>query len=326
MSRSATRVRAAAAVLAPALAVAIACGGEGAAGTSVESWPESRGAIVYVDAEGCIARVPGLGAAPFCPDSPHAVSGLTWLDEDRVAYITPELAQAGWRVYDYATGSDGVLLPGEGPRAVHAGPVQPYSVLGDVLATDMEGDVWVLRGMERTLVYEDADADDPALPGLITWSPDGEWALMQDGRDQALVIIRRDGSEAVRLAEASGGVVSWFMPGAGGAPHMDFTCGFPTPETYACAPELREPDSSIRGTLLLAWQACTGATGYEIVVRDAGGAVVFREVVPGVAYRLHGSSLAGATGELRWQVRSLIGLDRGTWSAEAVLPAETLAH
>lgn len=324
--------------LGPSLAVfltalLVGCGGSDASQPRV-SLAAGAGTFVYVDPSGCIVRVDLESEAgpdvTVCPQTAQGVTAVSWLDAGRIAYVTPESERIGWRYYDFTTGEDGALLPGEGPPAIHAGPVQPYSMFGELVDVDAAGTVTVTSAEATRSVYSaPATADDLALPQLLTWSPDAQWIVLERSRERTLTIVSRDGSRAIDIAAASRGLVSWFMPAAGATPHMDFTCGLPSPEAYACSPILREALPGPLGEdVLLTWQSCTGATGYEIEVTSAAtGEVLVHEVLAATGYRLVLADIGGATaGELRWRVRPFIGNDRAAWSAPGSIAPKMLAR
>lgn len=282
------------------------------------------GAIAYVDTAGCIVRV-DVGtrqSVKVCPASTHGVTGIAWVNQDTLAYVTREGVALGWRYYDFATRKDGSLRAAEGPPVVHAGPVQPYNIFGELIEVDSQGAVTVVGTSDRTTIYSaPATAQDLALPQLLTWSPDGRWALLEYARERKVVAVSRDGSRKVEIAPGGRGLVSWFMPRAGATPHMDFTCGLPTAETFKCAPVLQRAVAAdpAGSDLLLAWQPCTGATGYEVVVRDeASGAVLAQAVAALPSFRLRAERM-GSGGTLSWQVRPLIGTAPGAWSEKGLI-------
>ncbi|MGD9932104.1 MAG: hypothetical protein AB7T37_00145 [Dehalococcoidia bacterium] len=307
----------------------------GCGGSNADPGPvlaAGAGTLVYVDPSGCIVRV-DLAAdtqagQTVCPQTAQGVIAVAWLDARRIAYVTPESERIGWRYYDYATGGDGMLIPGEGPPAIHAGPVQPYSIFGELVEVDAVGTVTIRAGDTVRAIYSGPpSSNDLALPQLLTWSPDAQWIVLERSRQRALTIVSRDGSRVLDIADASRGLISWFMPAAGATPHMDFTCGLPSPEAYACSPLLR---AAVPGPLgedvLLTWQSCTGATGYEIEVTSAAsGEVVVHEVVAATGYRLVPADIGSAAGgELRWRVRPFIGNDRAAWSGAGTIELRLL--
>lgn len=281
------------------------------------------GTIAFVDAEGCIAWVPLAGGQPgrACPATRGRVSAITWLDARTIAYVTPELARTGWRAVRTDTGGDIALAPAESPRIYQVGAPQFYSVLGDRI--DIEAGAAIFTSADgrarRTLL---APGPGRAALAMVTWSPDGEGAVLAEGAAKALWVVARSGGEPRRIAAASSGIVSWFVPDAGAMPHADLTCTLPGESTWRCEPQPWQPGEGQAAAAgeeaVLAWSACPGATGYELEITGPGGAVIVSRISAAPAQRF----TPPAPGAYTWRVRSRIGSAPGPWGPPRTLTAQ----
>lgn len=281
------------------------------------------GTIAYLETAGCIAWVPLAGGPPgrACPATRGGVSAITWLDARTIAYVTPELARTGWRAIRTDTGEDIALHPAESPRIYQVGAPQFYSVLGDRI--DIEAGAAVFTSADgsdrRTLL---APGPGRGAVAMVTWSPDGEGAVLAEGAAKALWVVSRSGGEPRRVAAASSGIVSWFVPAAGAMPHADLTCTLPGESTWRCEPQPWQPAEGAPAAageeVVLTWSACPGATGYELEITAPGGAVIVSRISAAQAQRF----TPPAPGVYTWRVRSRIGSAPGPWGPPRTLTVQ----
>lgn len=181
------------------------------------------GQILFADKEGCIVLAAASGAEREQLYCSAEVSWLSWIDEDTVAFSDYGKAPTTGRTeIDLAT------------RETHAttNPTQfktevRESVNGEIATVEYSGAVYVSSGGTRT---EIADFDVPENwgPTFVTWSPDGEWMLLQytGPKDDAseLWVVSRDGSVRGTLATGVQGwgpqTVSWWIDGKGYLPEL----------------------------------------------------------------------------------------------------------
>lgn len=191
--------------------------------------PAIPGRILFVGEDGCITVAQASGATRddvYC--SALHVFTVTWLDEHTVGFMesTPDPAGRG-TVLDLRTGEtrpDGV-----------PGYIQPsqVSVNGEAVSIDYEGHVLVSKdGEVRTIATFDIPRSVTPIP--FTWSPDGEWILIQyyppRGDGSELWILSRDGSVRGTIAKGvRGGGASWWVDGHGFAPPITPTATPPKP-------------------------------------------------------------------------------------------------
>jgi|GEM_PF-4530891 len=313
------------AILGLAAAVAVAaCSGEGPQGRPSPGGtaaPGGRGTIAYVDKDGCIARADGSTgaavAAPFCANSRGGVGAVTWIDGQRLAFTTAEARGLGWQLVDFATGRVEVMDMQEAPR-VFLIPPQYWSPRGEQVRIDSEGVATVEAEGGPVRVFPPAGGDPDATTRLVAWSPDADSLILSVSTSKELWIVERDGTKPRRLAAASRGVASWWIPHVGATPHADLTCSVIVEGSYTCLPGVRPP---VLGTATadFGWSPCPGATGYEFQVLDGGGEVVFERVVAG--NYLHVPLAGLPRGDLRWKMRALIGPSPAPWTEEAAFPA-----
>lgn len=295
----------------------LAAGCGGVAGTEAEGGTPAacdRGAIAYIDAEGCIAWVQlrtGAGGR-HCPATRSRVTALTWLDARTIAFVTPELARTGWRGFDVVRGDAFALDPLESPRILQVGAPQYYSVRGERIDIEDGAATWTAADgvARRTLL---APGGGRGHFAMVTWAPDGEGVILAEGAAKALWVVDRTGANPRRIAPASAGFASWFVPGVGAMPHTDLTCTLPSEATYRCQPAPWRPlagEPARPGeTLVFAWTACPGATGYELELRGPGGELLHRDVSAGQTQRV----APAAPGAYTWQVRAIVGGVPGPW-------------
>ncbi len=312
----------------PAVApLLLACAGAAPLAGERASPAHNPGTIAYLDAGGCIAWIPlSAGVAGrACPAARGRVSAITWLDDRTIAYLTPELTRTAWRAIRTDTGEDIALYPVESPRVYQVGAPQFYSVLGDRIDIVEGAAVFTSAdgGERRTLL---APGPGRGAVAMVTWSPDGEGAVLAEGAAKALWVVSRAGGEPRRIAAASSGIVSWYVPAAGAMPHADLTCTLPGESTWRCEPQPWKPaegDAAVPGEeVVLAWSACPGATGYELEISGPGGVVVHRRISAAQAQRF----TPPGPGTYTWRVRARIGTAPGPWGPPRTLtlPSERL--
>lgn len=286
------------------------------------------GLIAYIDTSGCIARVDAANGsppgAPFCPPSRQGATSVTWIDSKSAAYVTAESRALGWQLVHFESGKTQRMDIADAPRVLLI-PPQFYSSRGERLSIDAEG----------VVSRDDADADVRIFPPapkapddstrLVAWSPDGEWVLLSTSTDKELWIVGRDGRNPTKIASASKGVASWFMPAVGATPHADLSCSVTTSQSFGCVTPLRLPldgatvvPTGADPTIDFTWSACPGATGYEVEVSGSvAGIPSLSAVVAGTFLHQSVDSLPGTA--LRWRVRALIGSVPAPWSEVRVV-------
>ncbi len=287
------------------------------------------GLIAYVDTNGCIARIAANGdpssAKAFCPRTRTGVSYLSWLDGERVVYMTPEPAATAWRMFDFTTGADTALSDEDAPKIRVLSDAPWYrSIDGEFVEFSPEGVISRVEGQDRVMIFDPLRGGDTAgLPRMLTWSPDGKWLLIARSTERSLWVISRNGAARYRVAASSRAHVSWWMPNMGALPHLDLTCT--TIAAFDCQVSLVSPapgttvdPDRARGGALLEWAICPGATGYEVVVYPPGDTTpVIDYVTTGTTIRVPAATLASAPASgWSWKVRSLIGPTAGPWSEE----------
>ena len=279
------------------------------------------GTIAYVNANGCIARVPANGSPaaerPFCPETHQGVTFIAWQDANAIAYVVPEMAALGWREIDFETGADAALSVAEAPK-IRLLTTAPWyrSARGEVVEFDAAGILYRLDEGRKVPIFSPSLNRISGTPRLATWSPDSEWLLLFVSPDDALWVVRRDGSASYQVAASSRAQASWFMPGAGALPHLDLTCT--TASAFDCQVSLQSPAdaASIVGSVLLEWSLCPGATGYEVVVTAPGASnPVIEHLSVATTFRAPIAALTAGT-TWRWKVRPLVGTQPGPWSRE----------
>lgn len=283
--------------------------------------PAGAGTIAYTDGNGCIAWVPAAGgpSARACPPSRGGITAITWLDAETIAYVTPELSRIGWRAIRTSTGDDLALDPLESPRIYQVGAPQYYSVLGERIDIENGAVAWTSAdGTERRILLAPGQGRDRFT--MVTWSPDGSGVLLAEGSAKALWVAYPHGGPPRRIAPASTGIASWFIPTAGAMPHADLTCTLPTEFTYRCQSEPWKPGeaaaTAASAEALLAYSACPGVTGYELEVTGPSGTAL-RRVSAAQVQRF----TPPAPGTYQWRVRTLIGNQPTAWSQPRTLIA-----
>lgn len=285
----------------------------------------SRGTIAFVDANGCIARVDGgtgkAVAQPFCTSSRAGVTSLTWLDEDRLAFNTAEGKGLGWQVVNFTTNAVEVMPMVEAPR-VSIIPPQYWSPRGEQVRVE-GGRALVISSESIIQVYPQASRQTDRSTRLVAWSPDADAVILSVTTNKELWVVDRDGDGARKVASASKGIASWWMPHVGATPHADLTCSVIVEGSYTCLPGVRGPREG-ETTYDFAWSPCPGATGYEFEVLDSAGKRVYSTVTS--ASFLHVPRGGLDSGEFTWRIRSLIGPEPAPWSeAQPLTPAASLA-
>ena len=193
--------------------------------------PSIPGAIVYFDRDGCIIRADASGAAHqevYCQET-HGPEFVSWVDANTVAFARFTSPTPVWVLVDIQTrkatetGSiasqkDSFRFPG--PNAV--------SPLGETVSVDQrDGKVFRIVDGVRIQIA-DFDVREYGGPNILTWSPDGQWILLQyypprnnDGRSE-LWILSRDGLVRGTLAtDARGAPASWWIDGIGFLPAVE---------------------------------------------------------------------------------------------------------
>jgi hypothetical protein len=281
----------------------------------------SGGTIAFVDKNGCISRVSGATgatvAAPFCTTSRAGVTALTWIDGRRLAFTTAEARALGWQLVDFDTGRVEVMPMQEAPR-VFLIPPQYWSPMGEQLEVDASGVATVEADTGPVRVFPPPESKPDPATRLVAWSPDAGALILSVTTGKDLWVVGRDGANPRRIAEATRGVASWWMPRVGATPHADLTCSVIVEGSYACLPGVRSPVVG-SGEVAFSWSPCPGATGYEFEVLDASGATIFATVTAGQFLHVPFSALP--SGASTWRMRSLIGPSPAPWTTPASFPA-----
>lgn len=210
-------------VLIAVLALVLAFGRKDPSPPSLVDEPEPsiQGQILYLSVDGCIIVADASGAERRELTCPVDATGVGWLDDGTVLYGTFAREPAWW-VYDPETGDTEQIETGDPVYEVF-GPPEPRSPVGENRATfDDEGSLLVLDP-EPSVVYE-YDGPSGYQPGLVTWSPDGEWILVHYSRDEELWIVARDGSVAGTIADDvrfTNNIASWRIEEVGVLPEVE---------------------------------------------------------------------------------------------------------
>jgi len=191
--------------------------------------PAIPGRVVFMDRDGCIVIAEASGASRedvYC--SALHVFSVTWVDEHTIAFMESTADPAGrGTLLDLRTRE---TLPGTAPGYVMPSPV---SVNGEAVSVDSDGNLLVSKDGRVTTI---ASFDIPrnASPFPFTWSPDGEWILIEyyppraDGGE--LWIVSRTGAIKGTLAKGvRGGGASWWIDGHGYTPPIAPTATPPKP-------------------------------------------------------------------------------------------------
>lgn len=193
------------------------------------------GTIVYFDHDGCIVRADASGANRkelYC----EAESGpgfLTWVDAKTVAFARFDSPTPVWILVDIETGkATGTTVAVSQYTSQYKGFHFPgqnaISSLGESVSVDQrDGKVFRIVDGIRTEIA-DFDVREYGGPNIVTWSPDGQWILLQyypprnnDGRNE-LWILSRDGAVRGTLAtDARGSPGSWWIDGLGFLPAVE---------------------------------------------------------------------------------------------------------
>lgn len=222
----AASVLAALAALAVVVVLVFAFGRHDPSPPSLSKHPNAAipGELVFVDNDGCIVRAAASGATreqAYC--LPSNVGGpIGWIDDHTVGIVIYDQRGAVLHELDLKTKTERdtgrIVSPGKVP--IDAGGV---SVNGESVSVDRDGAVFVVKAGERAKVA-DFDVAEYGGPQFTTWSPDGEWMVLQyfprhgDGGSE-LWILSRDGKTAGTIAtNARGQGVSWRIDGVGITP------------------------------------------------------------------------------------------------------------
>lgn len=180
--------------------------------------PRIPGEVLFVDKDDCIIRARASGERrDQVTCAGRGVSNLSWLSATTAGYGSYNQGGMTWTELDLATGR--TTLTDRSPRWE---PPDPVSVKGDRLDFDRSGSVYRVSGSERVKIF-DFDGPRNQQPSFVTWSPDGEWLLLQY-RDK-LWIVSRDGGVAGTLARTRGWSqdASWWIDGHGYLPRLTLT-------------------------------------------------------------------------------------------------------
>lgn len=193
---------------------------------SLEKHPNTAipGEILFVDKDGCIIRAAASGASRekvHCAGPGVVV--VAWVDAETIAFSnTGRAGTAKWFELDLETKN-----PRETDRVANLFPpaTDLVSVNGERVFPGEEGEIWISKGGTSQKI---ADFDIPRYngPTPLTWSPDGNWILLQyykpRGDEQELWILSRDGGVKGTIATDVRGygpaAASWWIDGIGYLP------------------------------------------------------------------------------------------------------------
>ena len=178
--------------------------------------PQIPGQILFVDPQYCVVRIRASGAdREQLTCAGPSVGVVSWLDENTIGYGTFGPGSPSWTVVDLATGKNTAMQDAPARQAP-----DPISVKGERIDYDDQGSVYRVANGDRMKVL-DFDGSGHTRPQFVTWSPDGEWVLLQY-RDE-LWIVNRDGSIKGMLAKTRPWQqsVSWWIDGHGYLPRLD---------------------------------------------------------------------------------------------------------
>jgi len=291
------------------------------------------GVIAFVNTQGCIERVfaaSGESAGePFCASDRAKITAITWMDADSLAFGTNEGRALGWQLLRVSTGLAEAMPIAEAPRVLLI-PPQFYSSRNERLDIDAKGVVSRVDEVENVRIFPPEGRDPDTSTRLVAWSPDGQWVLLAATTSKDLWVVGRDGSNPHRVASASRGVASWYMPAVGATPHADLTCSVVTEQSYGCAVPLRQPSdgATIIGTpgetADFGWSACPGATGYVFeLYAEGSNTPLYSTIVVGTF--LHRPLDTLPDSRVRWRVRALIGTLAAPWSEERTFSVTPVA-
>ena len=134
-----------------------------------------------------------------------------------------------WILVDIETGkATGTTVAAGQYKGFHFPGQNAISSLGESVSVDQrDGKVFRIVDGVRTEIA-DFDVREYGGPNVVTWSPDGQWILLQyypprnnDGRNE-LWILSRDGAISGTLAtDARGSPASWWIDGLGFLPAVE---------------------------------------------------------------------------------------------------------
>lgn len=171
------------------------------------------GEIVFVDEDNCVIRTAASGAWREEVLCDKGVQYAAWTAPGRIG-VTTWSPGMSWFEVDLETG-ERTPRTGDPPRPGFE------SRHGVVLTPD--GEVTVSEGT-GTRTIADFDLPESGSLGVIGWSPDDEWLLLnyhrpRGGSSSELWILSRDGSVQGTLAtDAFGWSASWWIEGVGTTP------------------------------------------------------------------------------------------------------------
>jgi hypothetical protein len=176
------------------------------------------GRLVFVTGSGCIVVAEASGAARedvYC--SALHIYQVTWVDENTIVFANPD-ARSG-------PGGTAIDLRTRESRP-HAMPAlafpSPVSIHGEEVGVDQDGRVQI-SSQGRITTIAAFDTPRHVIPSVLTWSPDGEWILLEyyppRSGGSELWIISRDGTVQGTLATGvRGSGASWWIDGYGFTP------------------------------------------------------------------------------------------------------------
>jgi hypothetical protein len=195
--------------------------------------PEIPGVVLFFDNDGCVVEAEASGAhnellTCDLPTSP--ASFVSRLDANRIVIGQSISGPGGTAVAatildlrtQQTTTTTLTIDPEFGPFKGFNQASQE-SVNGERVSIDEGGRVTVLKGTTKTEI-RDFDVRDYQQPLFLTWSPDGEWMLLQyyDDGEQELWVLSRDGRTAGTLASGLRQPwATWYIEGIGASPKIE---------------------------------------------------------------------------------------------------------
>lgn len=180
------------------------------------------GQIAFVNEDHCVVVADASGASRTEVHCADAISWVSWVDANTVAFAS------------YAPGRETVteleLTTGETRETEERSKfkaIVPESVNGEIAGVSYPNELYVSSEGKRRVIAE-FDVPENWPPNFVTWSPDGEWLLLEyrgpKSSASELWIVSRDGSIKGTLAKDVIGwgpqTVSWWIDGAGYLPGL----------------------------------------------------------------------------------------------------------
>lgn len=191
---------------------------------SLEAEPNAAipGRIAFVNDDRCVVVAEASGESReevYCSDS---IAWVSWIDENTLAVASYAPGRENVTEIDLATGK---TRETEQPRRFKAS--SPESVHAEVAGIEYPGKVSVSSEGRRRVIAT-FDVPENRSPDFVTWSPDGEWLLLQYTAPKAsaseLWIVSREGATKGTLAKDALGwgpqIVSWWIDGSGYLPEL----------------------------------------------------------------------------------------------------------